>query len=234
MNRFLITTAVGLFLGATPALAQDQAPQDENMSPPAIQSPASPSEAPSVIDKSMSPSTENSQPPSEDAPSPQSSEAAPQSPSTEAPSPQSSEAAPQSIAPPDQSAVNEAPSATGADRFLSAQQSSDYLASTLIGETVVNAKNETIGDINDLVTDKDGNVIAVLVRAGSFLGIGGKDIGVPFKDLNIARDANNDLTVLLNVDQDAIAAAPDYQRLDEQQMVESSNKTDREESPRTY
>jgi hypothetical protein len=232
MNRFLISTAVGLFLGATPALAQDQAPQDENMSPPAIQSPST--EAPSVIDKSMSPSTENSQPPSEEAPSPQSSEAAPQSPSTEAPSPQSSEAAPQSIAPPrDQSAVNEAPSAPGSDRFLKAQQSNDYLASTLIGETVVNAKNETIGEINDLVADKDGNVVAVLVRAGSFLGIGGKDIGVPFKDLNIARDANNDVTVLLNLDQDTIAAAPDYKRLDEQQMVESSNKTDRE-SPRTY
>ena len=39
MNRFLICTAMGLFLGVTPALAQDQAPQDETMSPPAIQSP---------------------------------------------------------------------------------------------------------------------------------------------------------------------------------------------------
>jgi sporulation protein YlmC with PRC-barrel domain len=228
MNRFLISTAVGLFLGITPALAQDQAPQDENMSPPAIQSPASPSEAPSVIDKSLSPSTENSQSPAEEAPS-QSSEA-PAQPTA----PQSSEAAPQSIAPPDQSAVNETPSAPGGDRFLNAQQSSDYLASSLIGQTVVNAKNEGIGEINDLVTDKDGKVVAVLVRAGGFLGIGGKDIGVPFQDLNIAHDANNNLTVLLNVDQDAIASAPDYQRLDEQQMVESSNKTDREDRSRTY
>jgi sporulation protein YlmC with PRC-barrel domain len=218
MNRFLISTAVGLFLGLTPALAQDQAPQDENT--PAIQSPGDSSEAPSVIDKLS---------PSEEAPSSQSSETAPQS-----AAPQSSEAAPQSIAPPDQSAVNETPSAPAGERFLTAQQSNDYLASHLIGETVVNAKNESIGEIKDLVTDKDGKIVAVLVRAGSFLGIGGKDIGVPFKDLDIARDANNEMTVMLNADQDTIAAAPDYQRIDEQQTVESSNKTDREDHSRTY
>ena len=208
MNRFLICTAIGLFLGVTPALAQHQAPQDETMSPPAIQSPDSPSRVPSVIDKSMSPSTE-------------------------APSPQSSEGASQSIAPPEESAVNEAPSA-GSEQFLRAQESNDYLASTLIGETVVNARNETIGDINDLVTDKSGTIVAVLVRAGSFLGIGGKDVAVPFEDLNIARDADNNLTVLLNIDQNTIASAPDYQRLDEQQVVEGANKTDREDSSRTY
>lgn len=221
MNRVLISTAVGLFLGVTPAIAQDQAPQDQTMSPPAIQSPAEPSQAPSVIDNSMSPSSET--------PSSQSSEAAP---STESPSSQSSEAPPQSIAPPEKSALSETPSA-GSDQFLSAQQSNDYLASTLIGETVVNAKNETIGEVNDLVTDKDGKIVAVLVGAGGFLGIGEKDLAVRFEDLNIARDANNDLRVMLNVDQDTVAAAPDYQRLDEQQMVEGANKTDREDS-RTY
>ena len=96
---------------------------------------------------------------------------------------------------------------------------------------MVNARNETIGDINDLVTDKSGKIVAVLVRAGSFLGIGGKDVAVPFEDLNIARDADNNLTVLLNIDQNTIASAPDYQRLDEQQVVEGANKTDREDFP---
>jgi hypothetical protein len=217
MNRFLISTAVGLFLGATPALSQDQAPQDQSLSPPAAQAPADPADAPSVINSSEAPSViDNSM-----------------SSSAEAPVPQSSEAAPQSIAPPDKSALREAPSA-GSDRFLKAQQSNDYLASNLIGETVVNAKNETIGEVNDLVTDKDGKIVAVLIGAGGFLGIGEKDVAVPFQDLNIARDANNELTLMLNIDQDTIAAAPDYQRLDEQQVVEGSNKTDREDKTRTY
>jgi sporulation protein YlmC with PRC-barrel domain len=213
MNRFLVTTAVGLFIGITPAIAQDQAPQDETMSPPAIESPAA--EAPSVIDNPLPPATEP-------APS------------------QSSEASPQSIAPPDKSLSGQEHSAdvrTGNAKFLDAQKSSDYLASNLIGQSVVNAKNEAIGDINDLVTDDNGKVVAVLVGAGGFLGLGEKDLAVPFEDLKIARDADNDLTIiLLNVDPETIASAPDYQRLDEQQTMEGANKTDREDkdATRTY
>jgi len=122
---------------------------------------------------------------------------------------------------------------TGDAQFLGAQKSSDFLASNLIGQPVVNVKNEAIGDINDLVTDDNGKVVAVLVGAGGFLGLGEKDLAVPFEDLKIARDANNDLTIILSVDQETIASAPDYQRLDEQQTVEGANKTDREDKDET-
>jgi sporulation protein YlmC with PRC-barrel domain len=120
------------------------------------------------------------------------------------------------------------------DDFLRSQSNNDYLASSLVGASVTNAKNETIGTINDIVTDKDGKIVAVLVNAGGFLGIGGKDIAVRFQDLNIERNGGNDLTVSLNMDQDMIASAPDYQRLDEQQMVQGENKSDAEEPARTY
>ena len=43
MNRLLATTAIGLLLGLTPALAQDSAEQPQT--PPALQDPAQPSEA---------------------------------------------------------------------------------------------------------------------------------------------------------------------------------------------
>jgi sporulation protein YlmC with PRC-barrel domain len=253
MNRFLVTTAVGLFIGITPALAQDQAPQDETMSPPAIQSPANPADAPSVIDSPNAPSAIDNPLPSASEPAPsQSSEAAPsaaepaQSQSSEAapsaaePAPsQSSEASPQSIAPPDESAAGQEQSAdarSGNAKFLDAQKSSDLLASNLIGQSVVNVKNEAIGNINDLVTDDSGKVVAVLVGAGGFLGIGEKELAVPFEDLKIARDANNDLAIILSVDQEMIVSAPDYQRLDEQQTVQGENKTDREDNDatRTY
>ena len=48
------------------------------------------------------------------------------------------------------------------------------LASNLIGQSVVNSQDESIGDINDLVTDESGKVIAVLVGSGGFLGLGEK------------------------------------------------------------
>ena len=43
MNRLLATTAIGLLLGLSPALAQDSA--DQPQTPPALQDPAQPSEA---------------------------------------------------------------------------------------------------------------------------------------------------------------------------------------------
>jgi sporulation protein YlmC with PRC-barrel domain len=257
MNRLLISSAVGLFIGMTPAIAQDQAPQDPS-SPPALEAPSS-SDSPSIIDDSLSAGRDNSLSSSEAMPPASSSEALPSTSSepgsstsqasppaadeamppsvssevspSEPSSSQSSEA-PQPITPPDSSAANQVQQANE-DDFLRLQSSSDYLASSLVGESVTNAKNETIGTINDIVTDKDGKIVAVLINAGGFLGIGGKDVAVRFQDLTIERDAGNDLTVSLNMDQDMIASAPDYQRLDEQQIVQGENKSDAEK-PSTY
>ena len=59
------------------------------------------------------------------------------------------------------------------------------LASNLIGQAVYNCQDETIGDINDLVTDEGGKVVAVLVGNGGFLGLGEKDVAIGFEDLKI-------------------------------------------------
>ncbi len=202
MNRFLTSTAVALVLGLTPALAQT--PTDEAQTPPAMQDPAQPSEAvPSEPSKPAAPlAGETSEP---DAVPGQSSEMMPSSPDEASPPAQSSEA-PDSIMPPSR---RRAPRPT-ARRFLSKQESNDLLASSLIGQSVVNSQDETIGDINDLVTDESGKVIAVLVGTGGFLGIGEKDVALGFEDLRFVRDENDAIKVIANVSQETLASAPDY------------------------
>jgi hypothetical protein len=220
MTRFLTSTAVALVLGLTPALAQT--PADEVQSPPALQDPAQPSEAvPSEPVKPAAPlAGETSEP---DAIPGQSSEMMPSSPDEAAPPAQSSEA-PDSILPKSaESAAADGP------RFLSKQESNDLLASSLIGQSVVNSQDETIGDINDLVTDESGKVIAVLVGTGGFLGIGEKDVALGFEDLRFARDENNAIKVIANVSQETLASAPDYQTLAEQKVTVGENKEDRED-----
>src|SRR5688572_22102213 len=44
MTRLLTTTAIGLLMGLTPALAQTDMPADQSQTPPAMQEPATPSE----------------------------------------------------------------------------------------------------------------------------------------------------------------------------------------------
>ena len=57
------------------------------------------------------------------------------------------------------------------------------LASKLIGTTVVSQDNETIGDVNDVLFDRGGQVMAAVIGVGGFLGIGEKDVAVPFQQL---------------------------------------------------
>ena len=111
-------------------------------------------------------------------------------------------------------------------QFLNEQQPGDILASTLIGQPAVNAQNETIGDVNDLVTDRDGKVIAALIGVGGFLGLGEKDVAVRFEDLKLTRDEDNNVKVMLDLNKDTLTSAPDYKLLNEQSVVEGSAKTD--------
>jgi PRC-barrel domain len=119
-------------------------------------------------------------------------------------------------------------------QFLTEQKPGDWLASTLIGKPAVNAANETIGDVNDLVTDRDGKVIAALIGVGGFLGLGEKDVAVRFEDLTLTRDEDNNVKVVLDLNKDTLASAPDYKMLNEQTVVEGAAKTDSDTKTGTY
>jgi len=75
-----------------------------------------------------------------------------------------------------------ATSASGgaAGHFITQQQSNQWRASRLIGLNVYGADNERIGDINEVLVDRNGNADAVVVGVGGFLGIGEKNVALPF------------------------------------------------------
>jgi PRC-barrel domain len=114
--------------------------------------------------------------------------------------------------------------------FLSRQMPDELLATDLLGLSAVNATNDTIGEVNDLVTDRNGKTVAAVIGVGGFLGIGEKDVAIPFEDLKFTRDENNDITIEVDISKEALKTAPDYQSLDEQVIVEGANK----DKSRTY
>jgi sporulation protein YlmC with PRC-barrel domain len=61
----------------------------------------------------------------------------------------------------------------------------DVLVSSLIRQPVLNEVGEKIGDVDDLIMDKQGHVSAVLVEVGSFIGVEEKLVAVPFSSLSI-------------------------------------------------
>lgn len=63
-----------------------------------------------------------------------------------------------------------------------------WRASKLMGLDVYNEANEKLGDINELVLDKDGKVNAVVIGVGGFLGMGEHDIAVTMDKLKFVEE----------------------------------------------
>jgi sporulation protein YlmC with PRC-barrel domain len=63
-----------------------------------------------------------------------------------------------------------------------------WRASKLMGLDVYNEANEKLGDINELILDKDGKVHAVVIGVGGFLGMGEHDIAVTMDKLKFVEE----------------------------------------------
>src|SRR3982751_1869149 len=77
-------------------------------------------------------------------------------------------------------------------QFLTQESPDQWRGSKLIGLTVYGPNNERIGDINEVLVDRNGKVDAVVIGVGGFLGIGEKDVALPFSQVKFvdqARDA---------------------------------------------
>jgi sporulation protein YlmC with PRC-barrel domain len=87
--------------------------------------------------------------------------------------------------------------------------SNEISASALLNENVVNANNETIGDVNDVLLGKDGKVASVIVGVGGFLGMGEKNVALSFDQLKFTNNGN-DLVVTSDATKESLQAAPAY------------------------
>jgi sporulation protein YlmC with PRC-barrel domain len=74
---------------------------------------------------------------------------------------------------------------------------SQVRASKLLGSPVYNARNTKIGEVKELVLNRDGKVSAVIVDV-AFIGLGDKYVAVKMSDISIS---NNHLTLDRTSDQ---------------------------------
>jgi sporulation protein YlmC with PRC-barrel domain len=63
-----------------------------------------------------------------------------------------------------------------------------WRASKLVGLSVYNDNNESLGSINDLLTDKSGNIKAVVIGVGGFLGVGEHLVAVPMDKIKFVNE----------------------------------------------
>jgi sporulation protein YlmC with PRC-barrel domain len=70
----------------------------------------------------------------------------------------------------------------------SSQLQGDWRASKVVGLSVYNDNNEKLGSINDLVMDKSGNIKAVVLGVGGFLGMGEHLVAVPLEKVKFSSE----------------------------------------------
>jgi sporulation protein YlmC with PRC-barrel domain len=82
-------------------------------------------------------------------------------------------------------AATASPTTTSSDKMM---LKGKWRASKLMGLDVYNEANEKLGDINELIVDKDGKVNAVVIGVGGFLGMGEHDIAVTMDKLKFVEE----------------------------------------------
>ena len=119
-----------------------------------------------------------------------------------APSPDSTAAAP------DATATDSATTTVGNTEV----PANAVLASQFMGQAVYTAANENIGEINDLIMNKELNNIVAIVGVGGFLGIGEKDVAIPIGDIAAVKDENNALRLTISASKEQLEALPVFDR----------------------
>jgi hypothetical protein len=88
------------------------------------------------------------------------------------------------------SAQTSGPAPSAAPRFVAIQAPGEINVGDWIGTPVVNASSEVVGNINYLLVDKAGQIRTVAVGVGGFLGLGEKNVALPFPAFTVVHEAN--------------------------------------------
>jgi sporulation protein YlmC with PRC-barrel domain len=94
---------------------------------------------------------------------------------------------------------------------LAAVGSQDLSAENLIGTAIYSPEDKAVGEVGDVIFDQGGSIQAVIVDVGGFLGVGEKPVAIQFDALNVQKDTNGDLRLMVNATQEQLENAPAYE-----------------------
>ena len=92
-----------------------------------------------------------------------------------------------------------------------------WLASDIYKSDVYDNAEDKIGVVTDLIVDNSGTVTTAVVSVGGLLGVGKKDVAVPFKSLKVASRDGKDWLVV-NQTKEELKMAPAYDKKTNSQM----------------
>ncbi len=86
------------------------------------------------------------------------------------------------------SSSSDRPSTAAATTSSDSSFQGNWRTSKMVGLSVYNDNNESIGSIYDLLADKSGNIKAVVIGVGGFLGVGEHLVAVSFDKIKFVNE----------------------------------------------
>ncbi len=107
------------------------------------------------------------------------------------------------------------PLAAQTPNFVPEQNQSEVLGTDFVGTQVVSKDKQPLGKIANLVFDQNGHIELAVIGIGGFLGIGEKEVAVPFDALK-SEEVNNKSVFTVDLTKDQLKAAPAFKTLNDQ------------------
>ncbi len=97
--------------------------------------------------------------------------------------------------------------------YLDSAPPNGMQASELIGTDLKTSGEESVGEIGDLIIDQDGQVVAVVVSVGGFLGMGEKHVAIDWNKVQMSSN-QDDRDLRVDVTRDELESAPGFEKQD--------------------
>jgi hypothetical protein len=106
-----------------------------------------------------------------------------------------------------------------APKFVASQSADQWVFSKFKGTDVGGPNDESIGGVNDLLFDKSGKILGVIVGVGGFLGIGQKNVAIDMSAFQVmpatstasGRSDPTDMKLKVAWTKEQLQQAPDFQ-----------------------
>ena len=94
-------------------------------------------------------------------------------------------------------------------KFIPAQGTDQWVFSKFKGTDVLGPDNAHIGNVSDMLFDKNGKIFGLIVGVGGFLGAGEKDVAVPFEAVHPTMK-DKKWWLVMNTTKDTLKSAPGF------------------------
>jgi hypothetical protein len=117
-------------------------------------------------------------------------------------------------------------------QFVTEQKPDQMLASKFKGTNIIGPNDEKVGDVSDVLFEKDGRVVAYIVGVGGFLGIGAKDVALsPTSFQVVPANDRESMKLKLSMTKDELKNAAEFKP--HKETTSTTGQTPRDRAPMT-